>query len=95
MESKSVLKLPLMKYPARYRIRINGHLDTSWSERLGGMVITTSGGKNTQDTTMLEGELTDQAALSGVLNTLYDLHLPLMSVECLDCTTNKNKGGCS
>ena len=26
----------------------------------------------------------DQAALSGVLNTLYDLHLPLLNVECID-----------
>jgi hypothetical protein len=34
--------------------------------------------------TILVGHLTDQAALSGVLNTLYDLRLPLLSVECLD-----------
>jgi hypothetical protein len=25
----------------------------------------------------------DQAELSGVLNTLYELHLPILSVECL------------
>lgn len=29
---------------------------------------------------ILTGELTDQAALSGVLHTLYELHLPLISV---------------
>jgi hypothetical protein len=33
--------------------------------------------------TLLEGELLDQAALAGVLTTLYDLHLPVLSVECL------------
>jgi len=33
---------------------------------------------------MLSGELQDQAALVGVLNTLYDLGLPLLSVEWLD-----------
>jgi hypothetical protein len=33
--------------------------------------------------TLLEGELLDQAALAGVLITLYDLHLPVLSVECL------------
>jgi len=32
----------------------------------------------------LVGYLIDQAALSGVLNALYDLHLPLLSVENLD-----------
>ena len=35
-------------------------------------------------TTILLGHLPDQAALSGVLNTLYDLHLPLLKVECID-----------
>jgi hypothetical protein len=33
--------------------------------------------------TTLCGPLRDQAALLGVLNTLYDLHLPLLSVECM------------
>jgi hypothetical protein len=31
----------------------------------------------------LEGELIDQAALLGVLNSLYELHLPVVSVICL------------
>jgi len=31
----------------------------------------------------LVGRLKDQAELSGVLNTLYELHLPLLSVEIL------------
>ena len=33
--------------------------------------------------TILEGELVDQAALAGVLITLYEHHLPVLSVECL------------
>ncbi len=32
----------------------------------------------------LEGQLADQAALSGVLDTLYQLHLPVLSVDCLE-----------
>ena len=35
--------------------------------------------------TILSGRLLDQAGLLGVLNTLYDLRLPLLSVECEDC----------
>jgi hypothetical protein len=31
--------------------------------------------------TILVGRLADQAALIGILNTLYDLGLPLLSVE--------------
>ena len=30
------------------------------------------------------GQLRDQAELAGVLNTLYELHLVLLSVECLE-----------
>jgi hypothetical protein len=32
----------------------------------------------------LVGWLTDQASLAGVLHTLYDLHLTLLSVELLN-----------
>jgi hypothetical protein len=31
--------------------------------------------------TTLRGELGDQASLAGVLNTLYELHLPIISVQ--------------
>ncbi len=31
--------------------------------------------------TILEGELSDQAALAGVLNTLYELHLTVLTVQ--------------
>jgi hypothetical protein len=30
----------------------------------------------------LEGELVDQAALIGVLLALYELHMPMLSIEC-------------
>lgn len=74
-----------------YRIVVSGHLNTNWSSRLCGMRITTTGGENAQDVTVLEGCLIDQAALSGVLNTLYDLQLPLVSVDCLDCNTENKR----
>ncbi len=34
--------------------------------------------------TILVGRLPDQTALSSVLNTLYELHLPVVSVDCLE-----------
>jgi len=69
--------------PGNYRIRVQGFLDETWSERLAGMTITTSGKGSLKQVTMLIGQLKDQAELSGVLNTLYELHLPLLSVELL------------
>ena len=69
--------------PGNYRIRVQGFLDETWSERLGGMTILTSVRGSQGQVTMLIGQLKDQAELSGVLNTLYELHLPLLSVELL------------
>ena len=83
-DNNSTQQMPTMAYPAMYRIRVRGQLDSSWSERLGGMTVTTSGGRDTDQTTMLEGQLLDQAALTGIINTLYDMQLPLISVECID-----------
>ena len=92
-KSQNAQAIPSMQHPSVYRIRVNGGLDQSWSERLAGMTITTTCGRNTADSTKLEGQLLDQAALTGILNTLYDLQLPLVSVECLDCTNSENEHG--
>ena len=70
-----------------YRIRIEGALDPSWSDRLGGLAITTSGKFGVKTTTVLEGELADQSALMGVLNSLHNLHLPLEALENLSPDT--------
>jgi hypothetical protein len=67
--------------PATYRIRIQGYLDESWSGQLGGMTISTAQSGDEAPATTLEGELVDQAALAGVLSTLWDLGCPLLSVE--------------
>ena len=45
------------------------------------VVVDTPGAR--PSVTTLEGELGDQASLVGVINTLYGLHLPVLSVECL------------
>ncbi|MGD9092000.1 MAG: hypothetical protein PVF74_04075, partial [Anaerolineales bacterium] len=70
--------------PARYRILVKGGLDKRWSDRLGGMEIKVSCPEEDFVVTQLNGEVTDQAALFGVLNTLYELHLPLISVDLLN-----------
>ena len=69
--------------PATYRIKVQGILDDSWSDRLAGMTITTSSQGDQAPVTTLVGLLRDQAELSGVLNTLYELHLSLLAVEIL------------
>jgi hypothetical protein len=80
-----------MGYPAYYRIQIKGNLDTTWSEWLAGMSVTIMGKKNITEITTLEGRVLDQAELTGILNTLYDLQFPLISVEFLDRGVSEDK----
>lgn len=80
--SRSLKDLKLWT-PATYRIKIKGYLEESWSDLLAGMKVTTSSQGDEEVFATLVGRLKDQAELSGVLNTLYELHLPLLSVEIL------------
>jgi len=70
--------------PATYRIEVEGHLDESWSNRLAGMRITTRNRADQTTVTTLFGRLRDQAELSGVLNSLYGLHLSILKVEVVN-----------
>ncbi len=72
-----------MESPGRYEIRVQGCLSSAWSDRLGGFHIVTIHVENGEDITVLRGEVVDQAVLFGVLNTLYNLRYPLISVRAL------------
>ncbi len=74
---------PTFDSPAAYRIRVSGRIAPNRSDWFQGMAIRRLSRDQEPAVTLLEGELLDQAALAGVLTTLYDLHLPVLSVECL------------
>ncbi len=74
--------------PANYRICVKGFLDESWSERLIGMTIENQVTKATSPIAALYGQVRDQTELLGLLNSLYEMHLPLVSLELLDAETN-------
>jgi hypothetical protein len=59
-----------------YEIRVKGHLDARWAAWFDGLGLTHESG----GTTVLRGEVPDQAALHGMLAKLRDLGLPLVSV---------------
>ena len=67
-----------------YRIRVEGTLDPSWSTHLGALRISVLDEAEERTASVLEGALADQASLIGVLNTLHDLNLTLLSVESVD-----------
>lgn len=60
-----------------YRLRVRGHLDSSWSDWFGGLTIVTEA----DGTTTLVGPVEDQPALYGVISRLRDLGLVLLSVQ--------------
>ena len=76
--------------PAWYRIRIQGMLDESWAEELG-MGIGWLKESGQEPVTILKGEVLDQAALLGLLNRLYGLGLPLLSVEQVTSGSSQQK----
>ena len=64
---------------------VAGVLDPDWSERLSGLRIESHRDHTTDHpVTVLQGPIQDQAQLSGVLNALCNLHLPLISVELIE-----------
>ena len=69
---------------AVYRIVVKGRLNSNASEVLGGMRVDASIDKDDPILTTLVGRLKDQAHLAGVLNTIYEMHLPVLEVKKLD-----------
>lgn len=80
---KKPSRTPAMSTPAVYRIEVQGPISATWSSRLEGMQITETKTPDGGVESTLVGRLSDQAALAGVLNTLYELHLPVLGVTCL------------
>jgi hypothetical protein len=64
----------------RYEIRVANGLDRSWSAWFNGMEITNKPG----GVTVIAGDVIDHAALHGLLATVRDLGLPLLSVQRIE-----------
>ena len=62
-----------------YQIKVQGHLDTKWSEWFYGMTITQEG----DGATTLYGPLPDQTVLHSVLDRIRDMNLRLISVNLI------------
>ena len=62
-----------------YELHVQGHLDRRWSEWFDGLNI-----HHQEDgRTVLVGQVTDQAALHGLLTKIRDLGLTLLQVKRL------------
>ena len=70
-----------------YEIKVQGHLDQSWSDWFEGMTITVYTEPDCPSITTLTGEIVDQAALQGVLLRIHDLNMKLVSVRQIGLDT--------
>ena len=64
----------------RYEIRLKGLLDARWAAWFDGLSLTLEG----DGTTVIYGQIVDQAALHGVLHKVRDVGLPLIAVSRVD-----------
>ncbi len=60
----------------RYEIRVKGHLGSRWASWFDGMNLTAED----DGTTVIRGPVVDQAALHGLLQSLRDLGITLLSL---------------
>ena len=66
--------------PARYELRVDGHLDDRWTAWFDDLTLT----REHDGTTTFRGLVPDQAALHGLLAKVRDLGATLISVEVID-----------
>jgi hypothetical protein len=64
-----------------YEIVVQGHLDEQIGYWFEGLTLTTGFDNVGAPITTLSGHLVDQAALHGVLDTIRDINVPLISVH--------------
>jgi len=69
--------------PAQYRICALGVFKPTWLDMLSGDWVISDHPISRPGSTTLVGRVVDQAALLGVLEQLYSLGLPLLSIERL------------
>lgn len=59
-----------------YEIRVDGHLETRWAAWFDGHTLV----REDDGTTVVRGDVDDQAALHGLLQRLRDIGIPLISL---------------
>jgi hypothetical protein len=72
--------------PARYEVRLQGHLDARWAAWFDGLSLK----RESDGTTVIQGPIADQAALHGLLRKVNDLGLALISVTRIQASNEVN-----
>jgi hypothetical protein len=83
----STEKNVLLRTPRYYQITVEGKIDPSWADWLGGMQICSRKEADEMTVTTLSGAIVDQTALRGIMNKLWDLNLALRSIQQINPTS--------
>ena len=70
-----------MYEPAIYEVWVQGRLDQTWLTQIDVETIAAVADSDRPPVTMLTATFRDQAALRGLLDRIYNLNLPLISVR--------------
>ena len=70
-----------MYQPACYYICVQGVLPAHWVDHFGDLTLVKNSDALSAGMTILQSAAIDQAALLGILNQLYGMGLPLISVK--------------
>lgn len=70
--------------PAEYEIEIQGELTEESIKHLGGLELKKTTKKQGYTVSKLTGRISDQSALSGILNALYNMHMMVLSVNIVE-----------
>lgn len=73
-----------------YQITVEGRIDPSWSDWLGGMQVISWQENDGRQMSTLSGILVDQTALRGLLTRLWDLNLVLHALQRGDPAASQN-----
>lgn len=71
----------MSRRPIQYRITVRGRVAPHWSRWLGKLQLSYRTAGESGTVTDLNGTLTDQSALQGALNRIWNLNLTVLSVS--------------
>ena len=77
---------------ATYEVRVEGRINKRWSHWFSDMKLTVRDDQTQPMTSLLVGEVADQAALLGLLQNLYSVGLTLLSVKRVDDADRRRCG---
>jgi hypothetical protein len=77
--------------PTIYVIKLEGYLDTEWSEWFYDMAIT----HESDGTTTLCGPILDQAVLHSILQRIRDMNLTLINLHTLPHSNDSERPTCN